>query len=562
VYFSRVLPLDHVRIDGARLSFDDLGVMHGFSTPRTYAIEWHGFDNAKDTLSEVIGVGPDIPPAAQALAAGSYGAARIHAGSAATSVTAYLRRAADGFHVVGLDRSWPGKVVAYPPPPPRATPRVFADLAPRQQELFATYTERYNEARNTRYTPEETFGRLTISEQTTFYGITHALLHSDLTDASGAALGKAIDRVATVERIAGQYAGKGGDEQFRLYVTLKPDTRDVLEKSREVFRDHENTVYHIGYPHSYRQTGKPPTFQFSVSDDWMKADIDVDYRSDKSPGALFNGHLTAANSDVRAGVNPKVHSARWSGLVPFWQQLFGNLADAGPSTADVLNAQRPDNVPTPLPPDRPKGASPEKVEDASQEFLTDWLVRHEYDQAIEFLSPQAFACLNLTDDARGQPLDAAAARRELLKLMEFAASRLGVRPESEQRHHGHRTEGPRSADHRLSVQARVPARTRSGDGSAPIPLQPIDSSAGGRPVLRRHLPVPHRRRRCAGPALGPRKRQVEDRVVPAAQSIAHGSMPTIIAPHGDRGVGRSEEGALKWSRSRRRAPLGGQRHPE
>jgi hypothetical protein len=92
-----------------------------------------------------------------------------------------------------------------------------------------------------------------------------------------------------------------------------------------------------------------------------------------------------------------------------------------------MNADRPDAAPTPLPPDRPKGAAPAKIEDAGQEFLTDWLVRHQYDQAVEFLSPRAFACLNLSDDARGQALDAAGARRELLKLMEYAAKTLGPR---------------------------------------------------------------------------------------------------------------------------------------
>jgi hypothetical protein len=429
VYFSGVLPVDRVRMTGNTLTFDDLGVIHGFSAPRTYVIEWHKFDNAKDALSAVIGSGADMPPDAQAVPAGSYVAARIHAGEAANSVTVYLRRQIDAFHVVGIDRSWPGKIVVHPAPPPHADRRVYADLAPRQQELFATYIDRYNATRGSQYTPEEGFSHLSISEQTTFYGITHALFHSELTDANGASLGKAIDRLATVDHIAGQYAGKGGDEQFRLYVTLKPDTREVLEKSREFFRDHENTVYHVGYPHSFRQTGKEPTLQFSMSEDGLKADIDVDYRSSRSPQALFNGHLTASNSDVRAGENPTLHGGRWSGLVLWWQEVFGNLKESLPKNSDLLTVGRPDAAPTPLPPDRPKGAAPDKIEDASQEFLTDWLVRHKYDEAIEFLSPQAFACLNLSEDARGQPLDAAAARRELLKIMEYAGRTLGVRPD-------------------------------------------------------------------------------------------------------------------------------------
>jgi hypothetical protein len=429
-YFGRVLPLDRIRVSGGALAFDDLGVTYGLAAQRTYTIEWYGFDNATDrVLLAPIGTGPQVPADALALPPGSYVAARVHTGAAAMTVTAYLRRQADGFQVVGIDRSWPGKVIASPSAPPRADRRVYADLAPRQRELFATYAESYNATRGSRYTPEESFSRLSVSEQTTFYGITHALMHSDLTDANGAPLGKAIDRLVGVERIAGQYAGKGGDEQFRLYVTLNPGTRQVLEKSREFFLDHENSVYHIGFPYSFRQAGKEPNIQFSMSEDGLRADIDVDYRSSRSPQALFNGHLTSSNSDVRAGENPKLHNGRWTGLVPWWQDVFGKLKTSLPKQTDLLNADRPLGPPTPLPPDRPSGAAPEKIEDAAQEFLTDWLVRHQYSQALEFLSPKAYACLNLTTDARGQALDAPGARRELRTLIEYAGKKLGTRPD-------------------------------------------------------------------------------------------------------------------------------------
>ena len=339
-------------------------------------------------------------------------------------VTVFLRKRADGFDVVGLDRMWPGKVIAIPPPPARADRRVFADLTPQQRALFETYVKGYNASRGSQYTVEEGFDRLTISEQTTFYGVTHALMNSQLTDAQGASLGTALDRVESIERIAGQYAGRGGDEQFRLYVHLKPDTRDVLEKSQEFFRDHENTVYHVGYPHSYRQVGKEPNLQFSLSEDGLRADIDVDYRASKTPQSMFNGHLTAANSDIRVGENSTKHGARWNGLITWWQ-AFGRLAEALPDQPDLLNLDRPDAPSTPLPPDRPMSAAPDRVEDAVQEFLTDWLVRHQYDQALQFLSSRAYACLTLDDDARGQVLDAAGARRELRRIMEYAADKLG-----------------------------------------------------------------------------------------------------------------------------------------
>ena len=210
---------------------------------------------------------------------------------------------------------------------------------------------------------------------------------------------------------------------------LKPGTRELLDKSREFFVDHENTVYHVGFPHSYRQVGKEPNMQMSMSEDGLRADIDVDYRSSRSPQSLFNGHLTASNSDVRAGDNPKLHNARWSGLVLWWQDTFGKLQVVAAQAGGPRQHRSRHGPGDPLPPDRPSGASPEKLEDAAQEFLTDWLVRRQYDQALEFLSPQAYACLNLSDDARSQALDAAGARREARKLMEYAGARLGPRPD-------------------------------------------------------------------------------------------------------------------------------------
>jgi hypothetical protein len=423
LYFARVLPLDAIRVSGDSLQFEDLGVEHGFATARSYTIEWRGFDNAANRERDLLGTGPDVPAGARALEPGGYAAVRIHAGDPAMRVTAYLRRTAGGFDVVGLDRSWPGKVVVAPPKPASADVRVYDDLSPRQQKLFETYVNGYNTSRGVQLTPQQAFVRLTLSEQSTFYAITHALSHSALTDQDGAPLGMAIDRIAAVERVAGQYAGKGGDEQFRLYVRLEPGTRDVLEKSREFFKDHENTVYHIGYPHSYRQIGKEPNMQFSLSEDGLRADIDVDYRSSKSPQALFNGHLTAANSDVRVGDNTQRHNGRWGGLVAWWQDFIGHLHEPDTIEGEALGLNRPD-VPTPTPPDRPAGAEPERIEDATQEFLSDWLVRHEYDQALQFLSPRSYACLNLTDNARDQSLDAAASRRELLTLMKYSAGRL------------------------------------------------------------------------------------------------------------------------------------------
>ena len=150
-----------------------------------------------------------MPGSIRGLAVGSYTAARIHAGDPAMNVTVYLRQQAEGLVITGIDRAWPGRVLTTPPVAARADQRVYEDLAPRQRELFTTYVESYNAARGSRLSPEERFAQLAVSEQTTFYAVTHALLHSRLTDINGASLGLAIDRVASIERVAGQYTGEG-----------------------------------------------------------------------------------------------------------------------------------------------------------------------------------------------------------------------------------------------------------------------------------------------------------------------------------------------------------------
>jgi hypothetical protein len=154
----------------------------------------------------------------------------------------------------------------------------------------------------------------------------------------------------------------------------------------------------------------------------------VDYRWSRRPRSLFNGHLTAANSDVRVGENTDLHRGRWGGFIAWWQDAFGRLAETHAASPDLLDFDRPDARVTPLPPDRPRSASPERVEDAAQEFLTDWLVRRQYQQALEFLSSRAYACLVVSAERRNVALDANGARRELLALMEHAAKKMGERP--------------------------------------------------------------------------------------------------------------------------------------
>ena len=78
-------------------------------------------------------------------------------------------------------------------------------------------------------------------------------------------------------------SGASGDRQFRMYVRLKADALDRLERSREFKRGVDNTVYHKGYPINYREQGGAPSIQISIAPDQRRADIDVDYRSSGFP---------------------------------------------------------------------------------------------------------------------------------------------------------------------------------------------------------------------------------------------------------------------------------------
>ena len=171
-----------------------------------------------------------------------------------------------------------------------------------------------------------------------------------------------------------------------------------LKNSSEFFRDRDNTVYHYGYPLSYRQDGLP-SIQFSMAKDGRHADIDVDYRSSRFPTALFNGHLTAANSDVRAGSNTQKHLQRWQGLTDWWRNLFGL-----PESMDNANASATEGEVPAIP---AKGDG--KLEDAVGDFLTSWLVEQKPELSAAYLSPRSFSCLEEYGPQSGKEINAGVA---------------------------------------------------------------------------------------------------------------------------------------------------------
>jgi hypothetical protein len=426
-YFSKVLPLDWFEVVDGELKFEDLADHYDFIEPRSYRAQWSTFDNQTEKHTNLGASAStfEIPPAASTAAEGSYFAARIWADDPLMAVTVYLRKKGDGLDLVGVERHWPGKVVATAEAEIDTGRSHYIDLQGRQRGLFEAYTKDYNEETEKSLTAQEYFDSLPISYRTTYDAVTHALMNSMLTDEDGSSLGTALDLVGRVDRIAGQYYGRSGDEQFRLYVDLAPNAKEALDKSQEFFPDQENTVYHVGYPFSFRQTGKVPNIQFSVSEDGAKADIDVDYRSSKMPQAMFNGHLTAANSDVRAGDNSVRHAGRWAGFVDWWKEIFGGLKKRKDTRGTDILAQELPESPTPLPDDRSYDAEPAEIHEAAQEFLTDWLVRAKADEALKFLSDRALACLNTDDDVTKELLRENAARNVIQTLMEYTNEELG-----------------------------------------------------------------------------------------------------------------------------------------
>ena len=115
----------------------------------------------------------------------------------------------------------------------------------------------------------------------------------------------------------------------------------------------------------------------------------MDYRSSKFPVALFNGHLTASNSDIRAGGNDAKHNQQWSGMQNWWRNLLGlpwaETIRLGTGSERVIPAEP-----------RRKGGKPA---DAVYDFLSGWLVEQKPEEAIAYFAEQSYACVDVQDKA-------------------------------------------------------------------------------------------------------------------------------------------------------------------
>jgi hypothetical protein len=109
-FFSQVLPLDRFRVTNGELRFEDLAEKHRFGSGMNYRISWARFHNATGTETPITDATEfRLPPAAQNAETGSYLKARVVGDHEEKDIHVYLRREAEGWAVVGLDRGWVGK---------------------------------------------------------------------------------------------------------------------------------------------------------------------------------------------------------------------------------------------------------------------------------------------------------------------------------------------------------------------------------------------------------------------------------------------------------------------
>ncbi len=106
-WFRQVLPLEGFRIVDDHLTFDDLAVQYGFSSPSRYQLSWFVWHNEAQRKEDVpSSENAVLPDTLRSLAAGSYIGCRIaleHADR--RSVTIYFRHEGDNWTLVGISRT-------------------------------------------------------------------------------------------------------------------------------------------------------------------------------------------------------------------------------------------------------------------------------------------------------------------------------------------------------------------------------------------------------------------------------------------------------------------------
>jgi hypothetical protein len=103
------LALDNFRIEQGQLSFDDLAEKYGVGAKRSYQVSWSVFDNSDGTRApiESDGISWTVPTGAGAQTGFLSAAIRLPSSQpGGAGVTVYLRRSANEWNVVGIDRRY------------------------------------------------------------------------------------------------------------------------------------------------------------------------------------------------------------------------------------------------------------------------------------------------------------------------------------------------------------------------------------------------------------------------------------------------------------------------
>jgi hypothetical protein len=296
----------------------------------------------------------------------------------------------------------------------------YATLRPEQQHLIDSFIRSYNATTKSDLAAQQSYDNARLSIRTTFDAVTHALLNVKMTDSHGKSLGRAIDLVAAVDEVMGEESDARGDQQFRLYVYLAPNADDILSRSQEFFHDKDNSVYHKGFPICYRLKKGPPSIQFSISHDHKLSDVDVDYRAPGFPKGLLNGHLTAANSDVRAGNNLALHDGRWLGLNGWWRDVFGQLGSGGATPREAAT-ERHGHIPM-----NPGVKANEGVDKSAHDFLQSWVVGKQANKSVAYFSRRSYPCLEELAQKKSQPVPQGMIRLHTMMEMQKFSDSLGA----------------------------------------------------------------------------------------------------------------------------------------
>ena len=302
--------------------------------------------------------------------------------------------------------------------PPQRFGAAYSELDARRQRLVDDWVTRFDKVTGQNVSPAAFYDEgLSLSTKTTFDAVTHALITTPLTDASGQAFGDGLALVERVDTVKGETPGTASDRQFRMYVRLTANAREMLGRSREFKRGSDNAVYHKGYPLNYRQQQGTPSIQLSIAMDGRQADVDVDYRASSFPVSLFNGHLSASNSDVRAGNNAERHAGRWLGFQNWWRGFFGVGLTSAPDTPGTTASLALPKVPR---------AGKKNVPVMARDFLQAWLVEGNAVAAMGYVSPRAYACL-AQDSPDPSAFDRGLAPFQILVNLKAAHDAIGQR---------------------------------------------------------------------------------------------------------------------------------------